>query len=168
LADGRGCADVHIVAISLVGSENTSCITAGVVGAWVSIITRDKGSRATFARLAGIVDRACFAIRACIIVRFVLTALFLITAIIGARIVIEADDGITHARSCFAMISLSACISIQAFTLLERHVGATSVTAAAIFCTWVAVVACVVVDESITVIVDPITEFFCGRSCVTR
>ena len=44
---------------------------------------------------------------------------------------------------------------------------ATSVTAAAIFRTRVAVVACVVVDETITVVVDSITEFVCGRSRVT-
>ena len=92
-----------------------------------------------------------------------MAAFFFVTAVIGAWVIIEADDGIADARSCLTMIALSACISVQALPLIERFMSAACLASAKIGGAWVAIVAGIVVDKAVTIVVDPVADLLFGR-----
>ena len=91
-----------------------------------------------------------------------MAAIFFVTAVVCARVVIEADDGIAHARSRFAVIALGASVTVQALALIERFMSASILAATDILRAWITIVTGAVVDKSIAVVIDAIAAFrFC-------
>ena len=163
----RRGACVPIVAARGIGGKNATQVAAAIVGAGVSVIACKPIAWSAGARFAGIAKGTGIPIAAVGEVRGGNTTGCRITGIIGTSIVIITGHRGANTDAILAMVGLGAGRSIETLRPRKRRMNTTGSTVTAVFRARIVVVTRNVVDDTVAIIVDAVTDFRRRRSCVT-
>ena len=141
----------------MVVGMRASRFAAGIIGTEVAVITLKRNAFRTSSRLTGIAERAGVPIIAIGEIRRVLAPKFQVTRVIRARIIVIAFDRFPDTGALLTGIRLGAGRPIETFASGKRRMGATVGPRAAVLGTGVAIIAGILVDQTVAIIIDAIT-----------